>query len=351
MKALVLHGIGDLRFEEMPAPEPGPGEVLIRVVACGVCGSDIPRIFVKEAYRYPLICGNEFSGLVTACGAGVDDLEKDARVTAFPLVWCGNCPACERGRYAQCSHYDYLGSRSDGAFAEYVVAPRRNILRVPERVPMEVAAMTEPAAVALHALYRAGGLSAGETAAIFGAGPIGLMTAQWAELSCMGKVILFDVDPDKCALARRLGFRYCFNTAETSAREVIDDMTGGEGADIVIEAAGAPAALTSCLEVAGTGARVVLLGNPASDVTLPAPLLSRAMRRELSILGSWNSTYSALGTRGEWQVVLQSMAASALLFSPLISHRVTLAHAADTLTAMHRKAGLFSKVIIQPILG
>ncbi len=351
MKALVLHGIGNLILEETATPEPGPEEVLVRVVACGVCGSDIPRIFGKGAYRYPLICGHEFSGLIAACGSGVNDLEKDACVTAYPLIWCGACPACERGRYAQCLRYNYLGSRSNGAFAEYVVVPRRNILKVPAGVPMEVAAMTEPAAVSLHALHRANHLSMGEVAVIYGAGPIGLMTAQWAELSGMGKVIVFDVVPEKCAQARQLGFRYCFNPTDTSPREVIDDMTGGLGADLVIEAAGAPAAMTSCLEVAGTGARVVLLGNPASDVVIPASLLSQAMRREIAILGSWNSTYSASGSRDEWQVVLQAMAASKLMLSPLISHRVTLAHAADTLSAMYHKNGLFSKVILQPILG
>ncbi len=351
MRALVLHGIGDIRLEERPVPEPGPNEVLIQVVACGVCGSDLTRIFEKGTSHFPLICGHEFSGLVTACGSGVNDLEKGARVTAFPLLWCGNCPSCERGRYALCLRYGYLGSRNDGAFAEYVVAPRRNIVRVPERTPMEVAAMTEPAAVALHALRRADGVATGETVTIFGAGPIGLMAAQWAEISGAGKVILFDVAADKCVLARQLGFRYYFNAAETAPREVIDDLTGGLGADIVVEAAGVPAALTGCLEVAGIRSRLVLLGNPTADVLLPASLLSTAMRREISIRGSWNSTYSAMGNLDDWRVVIQSMAASALNFSPLISHRITLAHAADTLSAMHDKTDTFSKVIIQPILG
>lgn len=351
MRALVLHGIDDLRLEDMPVPEPGPGEVLIQVVACGVCGSDIPRIFTKGAHRYPLICGHEFSGLVTECGEGVDDLEKGAHVTAFPLLWCGKCPSCERGRYAQCLDYDYLGSRCHGAFAEYVKVPRRNVLRVPEGVSMEVAAMAEPAAVALHALRRAGGLSAGEVVAVFGAGPVGLMVAQWAEISGAGKVILFDVAPDKCALARQLGFRYCFNASETLTREVVDNLTDGLGVDIAIDAAGVPDTLTGCLEAAGIGGRVVLLGNPSADVLMPASLLSQTMRREISIVGSWNSVYSASGNRDEWLVVLQSMAASALLLNPLISHRVTLAHAPGMLRTVYEKTQTTMKVIIQPILG
>jgi len=351
MRALVLHGIDDLRLEDVPAPEPAAGEVLIRVVACGVCGSDIPRIFEKGAYRYPVICGHEFAGLVVSRGADVDDIEEGTRVTVFPLIWCGKCPSCERGQYAQCLQYDYLGSRSNGGFAEYVTAPRRNVITVPEGVPLEMAAMTEPAAVALHALRRAGGIGVGETVVIFGAGPIGVMVAQWAEISGAGKVILFDVAPDKCALARQLGLRYCFNPLETPPREVLADLTGGMGAHVTIDAAGVPAALVSCLETVGMGGRVVLLGNPSGETMIPAAVLSGAMRREITISGSWNSVYSAQGNQDEWRIALQSMVAGALMLSPLISHRIPLSRAIETLKSMHRKEGTFSKVIVQPVHG
>lgn len=351
MRALVLHGIGDLRLEEVPTPVPAAGEVLIRVVACGVCGSDIPRIFEKGAYRFPVICGHELAGLVAGCGAGVDDLEEGDRVTVFPLIWCGRCAPCERGQYAQCLHYDYLGSRSDGGFAEFAVAPRKNVLKVPGGVPLEVASMTEPAAVALHALRRAGGVAVGESVVIFGAGPIGMMVAQWAEISGAGKVILFDVAPDRCTLARQLGLRYCFNPRETQPGEVLADLTGGMGADVAVEAAGVPASLTACLEAVGMGGRVVLLGNPAAEAPLSAAVLSGAMRREITISGSWNSVYSAQGNRDDWQVTLQSIAAGALMLAPLISHRIPLARAIETLNAVHQKQGTFLKVIIQPVHG
>ena len=180
MDALVLHDVGDARFESISKPEVSDGEVLVRVGFCGVCGSDIPRVFVKGTYSFPTVCGHEFAGTVEACGPGVDDLETGAAVAVFPLLWCGRCPACEQGKYVQCFDYDYLGSRSNGGFAEYVVAPRRNLLRVPEGVSLDEAAMTEPASVALHALRRGGGTRPGESVAVFGAGPIGVMVAQWA---------------------------------------------------------------------------------------------------------------------------------------------------------------------------
>ncbi|MCS7309300.1 MAG: galactitol-1-phosphate 5-dehydrogenase, partial [Armatimonadetes bacterium] len=263
MKALVLHAVGDLRYEEVPLPEPGTGEVLVRVAYCGVCGSDIPRIFSKGTYRYPLIPGHEFAGVVERCGEGVSAFAPGDRVTVFPLLWCGRCAACERGKYVQCEQYDYLGSRRDGAFAEYVVAPARNLLRVPEGVSLQEAAMTEPASVALHALRRAGGCAPGESVAVFGAGPIGLMVALWARLMGALLVILFDISSEKLALARELGFEQTYHPGHDSPEQVVARLTGGQGAHLCIEAAGVPPTLLQACVCARRGGRVVILGNPS----------------------------------------------------------------------------------------
>ena len=170
MKACVLHAIGDLRTEEVTVPVPGPGWVLVKVAACGVCGSDIPRVFEKGTYRFPLIPGHEFAGVVDAVGEGVDAARIGQRAAVFPLVPCMRCAMCAVGAYAQCADYDYLGSRCDGAFAEYVVAPEWNLVPVPDGLSLEEAAMCEPAAVAAHALRQAK-IDLGATVAIFGAGP------------------------------------------------------------------------------------------------------------------------------------------------------------------------------------
>ena len=180
MDALVLHGIGDLREEQVGVPEPKVGEVRVKIGYCGVCGSDIPRCFVKGTYHFPTVPGHEFAGIIDALGEGVDGFEVGQPVAVFPLLWCGKCEACERKAYAQCSDYDYLGSRSDGAFADYVTAPTANLIPVPDGVSLREAAMAEPAAVARHAVQRAGEMKDGESVAVFGAGPIGLMVAQWA---------------------------------------------------------------------------------------------------------------------------------------------------------------------------
>jgi len=348
MRALVLYAVGDLRYEQVPDPQPALGEVLIRVAYCGVCGSDIPRIFRKGTYRFPLICGHEFSGVVERCGEGVQAFQPGDRVTVFPLIWCGRCFACEKGRYVQCEAYDYLGSRRDGAFAEYVVAPQHNLLRVPEGVSLQEAAMTEPASVALHALRRAGGCQPGETVTIFGAGPIGLMVAQWARMMGASQIVLFDVVEKKLALARTLGFPHAYHSLRDAPEQVIPQLTDGLGAHLCIEAAGVPKTLLQTCWSARRGGRVVLLGNPCADVTLSTSLLSQLMRREIDVHGTWNSDYAVHSRDDDWHTTLDAMAHGGLQLMPLVTHRVPLREAKETLHAMHDGRGFHCKVLIHP---
>jgi L-iditol 2-dehydrogenase len=348
MNALVLHAVGDARVERIPRPKPGAGEVLVRVAFCGVCGSDIPRTFVKGTYHFPTVCGHEFSGTVEARGQGVDDYAPGDRVVVFPLLWCGRCAACELGRYVQCSDYDYYGSRRDGGFAQFVAVPTRNLIRVPEGVSPEAASMTEPAAVALHALRRAGGTLCGETVVVFGAGPIGLLAAQWARVMGAAQVILFDLVPQKLEMARRLGFKLALDARRLDPLERVNELTGGHGAQVCVEAAGVPVTFSQAIAAAGVGGRVVILGNPSADVVLPASLLSQAMRRELSLLGTWNSSFSAAGNHDDWHTALRAAASGAIDLDSLVTHRVGLDQAFEALVMMRDQSEFFAKVLIQP---
>lgn len=345
MDAQVLHALGDMRYERIPRPTPGPGQVLVRIAYCGICGSDIPRTFTKGAYRFPIVIGHECAGTVAACGVGVDDLAPGEPVTVFPLIWCGRCEPCQQGRYAQCVDYDYLGSRSNGALAGYVVAPRRNLVRVPAGVSLAVAAMTEPAAVALHAVRRAGAVTE-QTVAVFGAGPIGLMVAQWARALGASKVLLFDIVPRKLALARALGFEHALDSRAVEVVKQVEAETEGQGAHVCIEAAGAPPTTLQALASTRRGGRAVLLGNPAGDVTLPAGLISQLMRREAIVLGTWNSDFSATGNDDDWRAVLAAMASGTLDLEPLITHRVPLVGAFDALQMMRDQTDFYAKVLI-----
>ena len=153
MKALNLHGVEDLRYEEVPCPERKSGEVLLKIKAAGICGSDIPRVFTKGTYHFPTIIGHEFAGETVEA----DDSELVGRgASVFPLLPCGKCSACQEEQYARCSDYDYYGSRRDGAMAEYIAVKQENLCLLPKEVTYEEAAMSEPAAVALHAFRKSG---------------------------------------------------------------------------------------------------------------------------------------------------------------------------------------------------
>lgn len=346
MPALVLYGPGDLRLERVAIPEPPEGWVLLEVAWCGVCGSDIPRIFLTGAHRHPIVPGHEFAGVIARVGSGVAGWKEGDPATVFPLLWCGACHACEAGRYALCSRYDYLGSRRDGAFARYVLCPARNLRRVPKGVPLEHAAMTEPASVALHAVRRAAADLSGASVAVFGAGPIGLMTAQWARILGAHRVFVLDIVEERLALARRLGFQDVCSVADRAGADLLMERTGGAGVDVCFEAAGVPATFEWACRAVASGGRVVVLGNPSGDVTLPRSTVSQILRKEAVLQGIWNSDFRLHDPRDDWQTALDAMADGRLVVGPLISHRVALEEAPGTLRDMFERKGIFHKVLI-----
>ena len=344
MKACVLHGVGDLRYENAATPEPREDEVLIRVGACGVCGSDIPRVFEKGTYSFPTIPGHEFAGTVVATGGEAGREMIGQRVAAYPLIPCRKCFACRQGEYQLCARYDYLGSRSDGAFAEYVRAPVWNLVPIPPEVSMDEAAMTEPAAVALHA-SRQGEMKPGDTVAVVGAGPIGLLVALWARAEGAAKVLIFDVDDARLDTARTLGFDALCNPHEADPAAIVAARTE-IGCDVAIEAAGTSSALALSLQCARPMGTVVALGNPAGDMTLAQDAYWAIPRKQLRIVGSWNSSFSD-GPRNEWRTVLEAMASKRLDVRPLITHRIDLRSLPRMMDSLRDKSVDAIKVLCQ----
>ncbi len=342
MKACVLHAVGDLRCETVDAPVPKPGEALVRVRACGVCGSDIPRVFVKGTYSFPLIPGHEFAGEIAAVGDGVDAGRIGQRVAVFPLKPCMKCPLCRIGHYAQCQDYDYLGSRCDGAFAEYATAPEWNLLPMPDSVSMEKAAMAEPAAVALHAV-RLSGLSAGDSILIFGAGPIGLLAAAWARAAGARAVLLADIDPVRLDAAAAYGFPVSYNPKDGGLADWVKQQTGA-GADVVLEASGASPAFEQAMYCARPLGSVVLLGNPMGEMKLSQQGYWQILRKQLRLTGSWNSEYGAFPVN-EWHLALDAIAAHRIDVIPLITHRVGLEQLPDALLMMRDRTEPSGKVM------
>ncbi len=346
MKALVLHGIGDLRFEDRPIPEIGPHGVLVRVAWCGVCGSDIPRIFRTGAHRHPIVPGHEFSGIVAEVGSEVKRVRPGARVVVFPLIWCGDCAACEVGQYAQCTNYDYLGSRSDGGFAEYVAAPEANVRAIPDTLPLDVAALAEPTAVALHALRRSPISPAGRSVAVFGAGPIGILVGQWAREMGASCVLMFDPVATRREIAVRSGLDLVFDPSAEPARDAISRLTNGHGAAVCVDAAGVPATVVEACHSVARGGVVTLLGNPSADVVMPRATMSRLLRIEATLVGVWNSGYAVHALDDDWSAALAALDRGDIRTEAVLSERVALADGVTRLTDIAEGRSLGMKTLI-----
>ncbi|MBC7234770.1 MAG: galactitol-1-phosphate 5-dehydrogenase [Chloroflexi bacterium] len=348
MDALVLRAIGDLRCEKVPMPQLQEGEALVRVVAAGICGSDVPRVYEHGTYRFPLIPGHEFSGLVEAvCGSSpraVGPIQGGMRVTVKPLIPCRRCRFCEVGAFGQCVAYDYLGSRSDGAWAEYVRVPQENLVPLPEGLSLMEAALSEPLAVALHAV-RQGPVAPGDAVLVLGAGPIGMMVAQWATLTGAGQVLMVDIDERKLDLAARLGLGKTLNARFGDPVAWAMEQTQGLGADVVVEAAGVAATVRQAIHAARPLGRVVLLGNPSGDVALPQAGVSQILRKQLTIRGSWNSNFAHLPV-DEWRVAVEMMAAGRIVVGPLISHRLPLCDGPAVLERMRGGREFYHRVVL-----
>lgn len=348
MRALVLESNGRLVLHAdrpvPPAPAVGLGVencVRVRVAACGVCGSDIPRAFEGGAYHYPLVLGHEFSGVVDEDGA---TRKKGERVAVFPLIPRPGEKPFDTGDYAQTKRYDYYGSRRDGGMGEFVIVPERNLLPVPARVPLLHAACTEPAAVALHGVRKMR-VQAGDDAAVFGAGPIGNLVAQWLKISGCARVFVVDVDARKLELVAALGCIPINPRTGGDAVKQIHDATGGEGVQRVVEAVGLPATFLQATQVAAAFGEVVFMGNIYGEFTIGEKDFSSILRRELTIYGTWNSKVVPMGT-DDWSNVLKFMDRG-LEIAPMISDTPTLDEGPTIMASIHGRKAWHHKVIFR----
>ncbi|HSW41169.1 MAG TPA: galactitol-1-phosphate 5-dehydrogenase [Patescibacteria group bacterium] len=344
MKAAVLEGQGVLAYREVPTPEPAAGEVLLEVRASAICGSDIHR-FARGHRTYPMILGHEAAGVIVAAGAGADPTLVGRRAALVPLVPCHACAECLIGRYSACGGYSFIGSRRAGALAQHVALPARNVLLLPDDLPFEAAALIEPATVARHMLDL-GSFRAGQSAAVFGAGSIGLMLVQWLRILGAGPVIATDLVDANLAVAATLGAQVTLNAGRDDVPAEVLRRTG-IGVDLVLEASGSPAALAQVVKVARPRGSVVLGGNQPPDASLPMALIESLMRRELSLTGCFMS-YSAPWPGHEWADSLAAALDGGLDMAAMISHRAPLAEAPAIFEELGAHRLAHRKIVFDP---
>lgn len=345
MKAWVLEGINDIQLENIEKPEPGRQEVLLEVKAAGICGSDIPRVYQNGTYTFPTVIGHEFSGIVAQTGADVDESWIGKRVGVFPLIPCGKCKPCRKKQYEMCRSYSYLGSRRDGGFAEYVAVPVSNLILLPDNVSFEAAAMLEPMAVAVHAIRRVVPGTA-DTVAVCGLGTIGLLILMFLKEAGIENILSIGNKESQRQAVLRMGLKednYC-DSREQDVGKWLMEHTCDTGADVFFECVGKNETLTESIKYTVPGGKVMLVGNPFSDMELERDVYWKILRNQLVVTGTWNSSFTRQ-PEDDWHYVLDKISKGRVEPERLISHRFPLEELERGLHIMRDKTEDYVKVM------
>ena len=346
MKALLLTEPSRLSVAEVDDPAVGPGDVLVRVAACGICGSDVHGFDGSSGRRIPpLVMGHEAAGTVESVGPGVTDFAPGDRVTFDSTVSCGDCHFCRRGDVNLCDDRTVLGVscgdyRRHGAFAEFVAVPERICYALPDGLPFEHAALIEAVSVAVHAANRTP-IALGDSVAVVGSGMIGLLAVQAVRLAGAGTVIAVDLDADRLELAKELGADLTLKADAVDVPAEIRKHTGGRGADAALEVVGATATVRTAIDAVRKGGAVTLVGNLAPTVELP---LQSVVTRELSLFGTCASS-------GEYPACIDLMTRGAIRVAPLITAQAPLEAGPEWFDRLHGGEKGAMKVVLRPDLA
>lgn len=349
MKAAVLYGYNDLRVVERDVPQPQKEEVLIRVKACAICGSD-PKIVAHGWPSCPpmgeFIPGHEFAGVIAALGEGVTSYHVGDRVAIEPHKGCGHCVNCIRGLYTTCLNYGKLeeghrhyGFTVNGGYAEYAVCHINCVHRFSEKLGFDDATLITTAGTALYGIQRAGGIGPGETVVVVGPGPIGLMAVQLAKTLGAGRVILVGTRDSRLAVGKEIGADITINGRETDAVKEIEQLTGEIFADMVIETSGSAAGAAQAVELVKKSGRIAFVGIYSEPVTL-----------NLNKVVQWNIQMAGGKAEGEDVLdrIVPLMESGRIKTKPLLTHTFPLGRINDGMNTYVNRIGNALKVVIKP---
>lgn len=343
MKSLLLSEYSHLEIADMPQPQVGHGEVLIRVEACGICGSDVHGYDGSSGRRIPpIVMGHEAAGTVEATGDGVTKYKKGDRVTFDSTVYCGECGYCKHGQINLCDNRQVIGVscgdyRRHGAFAEYVVVPERIMYPLPASISFDEAAMLEAVSVALHGV-KVSMVMGGETALVLGAGMIGLLTLQAARAAGCSRVFISDVDETRLKLAKEVGADETLHCSGAELVKQVLRLTNGLGVDLALEAVGRNETVAGAIDCTRKGGTVTLIGNIMPEVTLP---LQKVVTRQLRLQGSCASS-------GEYPEAIDLIAKGTIQVKPLITAVASLEEGPRWFERLHSREPNLMKIILSP---
>jgi L-iditol 2-dehydrogenase len=343
MKALVLTEYRKLELQDLPQPNPGPDEVLIRVEACGICGSDVHGYDGSTGRRIPpLVMGHEAAGTVADVGRNVTGVRAGQRVTFDSTVSCGNCFYCHRGQVNLCDNRQVLGVscgdyRRAGAFAEFVTVPARILYPLPDTLSFEKAAMIEAISVGVHAVALTP-IALNDTVTVIGVGMIGQLTLQAAKLAGARRIIAVDVDDARLATAQALGATDVVNAKKNDPVAAIRELTRNRGADVAFECVGTTATVSSAIESTRKGGCVTLVGNIAPKIELP---LQSVVTRQIRLQGSCASA-------GEIPACIDLLDSGLIRVEPMLSAFAPLEEGASWFERLYHHEANLMKVVLHP---
>lgn len=345
MKALRLYGVRDIRYEDAPDPViEKDDDVIIKVKAVGICGSDISRYRNLGPYVKGMVWGHEFSGEVAEVGKGCKRIAVGDRVVGCPNMVCHKCKYCLSGHPSRCENLNTIGALVPGAYAEYIKLPELNLIKMVPGMTFEEGALTEPATVAIHGLYQSN-IQMGYTVAVVGCGNIGLMAIEWAKAFGAKTVYAMDVNDKQLEKAKSFGADVTINTHDVDFYEAIHKYC--DGVDLAIESAGNPFTAARVLGLPHKGGEVVYCGIPYGDVPVPRFYFEKIMRSELQIHGSW-CTVSAPYPGKEWENAVDYIGNHKVHVTQMITHQRNMSEGPAIFEQIMENPGNFGKVLLYP---
>jgi L-iditol 2-dehydrogenase len=344
MKAVVIERPHEASWVEVDTPTAGVGEVLVRSHAAGVCRTDLEMftggLTDPRWVRFPLVPGHEWSGTIAELGEGVTDLDVGDRVVCEGMIPCNRCRRCKEGDTQLCLNYDQIGFTREGGYGEFVRAPRHVVHRLPDSVSFAAGVLIEPASCVLRGLERARPRP-GDTIGVIGVGTLGSLALTLSRLHSPGALVAYGMREEELEMARRLGATSTVHVAEEDALAATQRMLG-TGLDLVVETAGAAAAVDLATQLVRPGGRVVLLGIAGAGRMLEIPA-DRIMFADMDVIGSCSYPTSS------WSSVVRLLEHALVDLEPIVTHRFPAAQFADAFALLEERQGMVAKVLLEHV--